>query len=392
MSKQSYSYNTKFLVLAIIVWEAIFWGLYFLITNLLGLISGSESEIGSNAERLLYKSPEMFWALGILIPIVGAFLYNAYRNNRSSENLPQRVAQSYLKPVSNMNSFLRYFLFRNAIVFLVIALAQPVFGKKKAAGTVDDLELVICLDVSNSMNTKDISPDISRLDISKRAIVQLINNLHGERIGICLFANSAFVQLPVTRDYSAAKMFVSDIETAMISSQGTNIDAALKVSLEMFSKERTGKGIIMVTDGENHEKSPNKILEKIRKSKVQLSVLGIGTKRGGLVPKQPGRPELGYKKTATGKAVLSKLNESFIRKIASKGGGKASLSSSEFPDLSALLTQINRMKRTKIDNLEFDIKQERYQVPLLISLVFWLAYLLWSKKYVGVLDKLIQKK
>lgn len=392
MSKQSYSYNTKFLVLTIIVWEAIFWGLYFLITNSLGLLTDSKSGTGLNAERLLYKSPETFWMLGLLIPIIGAFLYNAYRNNRGSQNLPQRVVQSYLKPVSNMNSFLRYFLFRNAIIFLIIALAQPVFGKKKAAGTVDDLELVICLDVSNSMNTRDISPDISRLDISKRAILQLINNLHGERIGICIFANNAFVQLPITRDYSAAKMFITDIETAMISSQGTNIDAALKVSLEMFSKERTGKGIIMVTDGENHEQSPNKILADIRKSKVQLSVLGIGTKRGGLVPKQPGRPELGYKKTATGKAVLSKLNESFIRNIASKGGGKASLSSSEFPDLSALLTQINRMKRTKIDNLEFDIKQERYQMPLLISLVFWLAYLLWSKKYVGVLDKLIQKK
>ena len=392
MSKKSYSYNTKFLVLAIVVWEALFCGLYLLITNSLGLVIGSKSEIESNAERLLYKSPDTFWILGALIPIIGAFLYNSYRNNQSSENLPQRVAQSYLKPVSNMNSFLRYFLFRNAIVFLIIALAQPVFGKKKAAGTMDDLELVICLDVSNSMNTRDISPDMSRLEISKRAIVQLINNLHGERIGICLFANNTFVQLPVTRDYSAAKMFVTDIETAMISNQGTNIDAALEISLKMFSKEITGKGIIILTDGENHEKSPNKVLAEIRKSKVQLSVLGIGTKRGGLIPKQPGRPELGYKKTATGKAVLSKLNESFIRKIASKGGGKASLSSSEFPNLSALLTQINRMKRTKIDNLEFIIKQERYQVPLLISLVFWLAYLLWSKKYVDVLDKLIQKK
>ncbi|NRA10657.1 MAG: VWA domain-containing protein [Crocinitomicaceae bacterium] len=386
MSKQSYSYNTNFLVLAIIIWEAVFWGLYFLITNSLGLLSGA------NSERLLYKFPETLWAVGVLIPIIATFLYNAYRNNQSSENLPQRVAQSYLKPVSTMNNFLRYFLFRNAIIFLIIALAQPVFGKQKAAGTVDDLELVICLDVSNSMNTKDISPDISRLEISKRAIEQLIKNLHGERIGICLFANNAFVQLPVTRDYQAAKMFVKDIETNMISSQGTNIDAALKVSLEMFSKERTGKGIIMITDGENHESDPNQVLTKIRKSKVQLSILGIGTKRGGLVPKDPKRPELGYKKTATGKAVLSKLDESFIRKTASKGGGKASLSSNEFPDLSALLTQINRMKRTKIDNLEFDIRQEGYQTPLVISLVFWLAYLLWSKKYVGVLDKLIQKR
>jgi len=386
MSKKKYSYNMKFLILAVIVWETFFWGIYFLVTSSLGLMSGSDSE------QLLYKFPGTLWALTLALPIIGVFIYNAFRSNKIAGDLPKRVMESYLRPVSTMNSFMRYFLFRNAFVFLIIALAQPVFGKKKAPGTVDDLELVVCLDVSNSMNTRDISKEFSRLEISKRALIQLVNNLHGERIGICLFANNAFVQLPITRDYGAAKMFINDIESNMISSQGTNIDAALNVSLEMFSKEKTAKGIIMVTDGENHESDPNEVLEKIRKSNVQLSILGIGTKRGGLVPKSPDRPELGYKKTATGKAVLSKLNEKFIREIASKGGGKASLSSSEFPDLSALLTQINHMKRTKIDNLEFDIKQERYQVPLLISLVFWLAYLLWSKRYVGILDKLIQSK
>ena len=297
-----------------------------------------------------------------------------------------------MQPVSTINSFLRYFLLRNAVILIIIALAQPVFGKKKSAGTVENLEIVVCLDVSNSMNTRDISKEMSRLKISKRAIIQLINNLHGERIGICLFANNAFVHLPITTDYGAAKMFVNDIETSMISSQGTNIDAALNVSIEMFSKEKTGKGIILVTDGENHETNPAKVLSEIRKSQIQLSVLGIGTKQGGLVPKNANRPELGFKKTATGKTVRSKLNEKFIRKIAVKGGGKASISSNEFPDLSGLLTQINRMKRTKINNLEFDIKQERYQVPLLISLVFLLAYLLWSKSYVRVVDKLIESK
>jgi Ca-activated chloride channel family protein len=242
------------------------------------------------------------------------------------------------------------------------------------------------------MNTCDISANTSRLEISKRALIQLVNNLHGEKIGICLFANNAFVQLPLTRDYSAAKLFIQDIESGMISSQGTNINEALIVSNEMFSKEKTTKGIIMVTDGENHEESPDEILAEIKSSKVQLSILGIGTKRGGLIPKNPNRPELGYKTDAIGKSVVSKLNESFLQKLAQKGGGKASVSSSEFPNLSALLTQINQMKRTKIDNLEFDIKEERYQIPLFLSLVFWFAYLLWSKRYVGLLDNLVKRK
>jgi Ca-activated chloride channel family protein len=335
----------------------------------------------TSTEHLLYKYPQRLQFLLLIIPIAGMFVYNSWRNNKVAHGLPVRVKESYLQPVSTNFSFIKYAFFRTAFAFLVLALAQPVFGKRKAPGTVEKLELVVCLDVSNSMNTRDISKELSRLEISKRAMIQMVNNLHGEKIGICLFANNAFVQLPVTRDYGAAKMFINDIETSMISSQGTNIDAALKVSLEMFSKERTAKGIIMVTDGENHEVDPSEVLEQIKESDVQLSVLGIGTKKGGLVPKNPKRPELGYKTTATGKSVHSKLDEQFIKKIASKGGGKASISSSEFPDLSALLTQINHMKRTKIDNLEFDIKQERYQVPLVFALVFWLAYLLWSKRY-----------
>ncbi|MBL4862122.1 MAG: VWA domain-containing protein [Crocinitomicaceae bacterium] len=387
MNKDKHTYNLKLILVSVGIWELIFWMLYYFVIHSFGLLSGSNT-----TERLLYKSPVTLNLLFFLIPIIGVFIYNIAGYNKLANKANTRIMRSFLRPVSSMSSFLKYFLFRNAFVFLILAMAQPIFGKKKSLGTSESLELVVCLDISNSMNTRDISKELSRLDISKRALIQLVNNLHGERIGICLFANNAFVQLPITSDYGAAKLFINEIETGMISSQGTNIDAALKVSEQMFSKERTTKGIIMVTDGENHEENPAEILAKIKEAKIQLSVLGIGTKKGGLVPKNPRRPELGYKTTALGKTVLSKLDEQFIQDIAAKGGGKASVSSSEFPDLSALLTQINQMKRTKIDNFEFEIKQERYQVPLLISLFFWLTYLLWSKRYVGFLDKLIKVK
>lgn len=388
MSKHRYTYNLRFLIIAILLWELIFWGLYYVLISSLGLFT-----VETNAERMMYKNPAILNALFLLIPLIGLFLYNASKNNKiASSTSSSNALQSYLTPVSTTNSYVRYFLFRNAFVLLIIAMGQPVFGKKKVAATVDDLELVVCLDISNSMNTRDISKTMSRLEISKRALTQMVNNLHGERIGICLFANNAFVQLPITRDYSAAKLFIKDIQTNMISSQGTNINAALEVATEMFSKEKTVKGIIMVTDGENHESDPSKILAKIKKEKIQLSVLGIGTKKGGLIPKKPNRPELGYKTAANGRNIRSKLNEAFIKDIAVKGGGSASISSNEFPDLSGLLTQINKMKRTKIDTLEFDIKQERYGIPLFISLLFWMTFLLWSKRYVGLLDTFIRTK
>lgn len=376
MGKVSHTYNLKGLIVAISIIEIIFWALYYFATQALG-ISGT----GSFANKLLFKNPEVLNLLFLLIPITLVVLYNAQLHNQRFAKTSQRVAQSYFKPVSTRNLFFKQFFFRMMFVFLVLTMAQPVFGRKKVSGTTDSLELVVCLDISNSMNTKDISDEISRLEIAKRAIIQLVNNLHGERIGLCLFANNAFVQLPITRDYGAAKLFITDIETDMMSAQGTNIEAALVTAVKMFSKDRIAKGIILVTDGENHEADPTKILNQIKTEKIQLSVLGIGTTKGGLIPKNPRRPELGYKSTSTGRSVVSKLNESFIKKIATKGGGYANVSSSEFPDLSALLTQINQMKRTKIDNLEFDIKEERYQVTLAISIFFWMLYVLWSRNY-----------
>ena len=106
----------------------------------------------------------------------------------------------------------------------------------------------------------------------------------------------------------------------------------------------------------------------------------------------PRRPDLGYKKSATGRAVRSKVNPKLIESIAAKAGGKASLSSDEFPDLSALLTQISRMKRTKIDNFDFDIRTERYQIPLVFALISWLIYLLWSEKFSARLNKKLESK
>lgn len=385
MTRQKFSYRLKLILTGIIAWEVIFWILYLVLTNSFGWFGDASSD------KLAYIKPDSLYLLVFLIPLIGIFIYNLLRTNRIAAQSSSHVASSYLRPVSSMSAFMKFFFFRNTIVFLILAIAQPVFGTKKVKGTSESLELVIALDISNSMNTRDISPDISRLDISKRAIVQLINNLHGEKIGISLFANNAFVHLPITSDYGAAKLFIEDVETDLISSQGTNISMALGISAKMFSKQKTTKGIILITDGEDHEGELTDVIAELKKKNLQLSILGIGTKKGGLIPKNPARPNLGYKTDARGKTVVSKLNEAFIQKLATQTGGTATVSSSEFPDLSALLTEINQMKRTKIDTLDFDIKQQRYQIPLFIAILFWIAFLLWSRNYVGLMDKWIKK-
>lgn len=359
-------YRIRNLVWGIVVSELIFWLLFILGISVFGSISGGD--------KLLFRQPEYIWLLTLIIPISFFIVLFRLMHEKQTNVLPDKVYRSLYTEKSRPPSFIRYFLLRNAFVFLIFALAQPVYGKKKVKGSAESLELVVCLDISNSMNTKDISPEISRLEIAKRSMIQLINNLHGEKIGLVLFANHAFVHLPLTRDYSSAKIFINDIETRMISSQGTNIDDALRISMEMFSEEKTGKGILLITDGENHESKPDNILSELKEARIDVILMGIGTRNGGAIPKDPNRPELGYKSDAMGRTVISKVDEAFIRYIAAKSGGKAYVNNDEFPDLSDLLTQIKHLQRRKINNLEFDVKQERYQVPLILSLICWLLF------------------
>lgn len=386
MSKKSFTYNTKKIITGIVVGEALFWILLSAILYLTGFYGSATSD------HIDFLNRPALWLLLGLIPIVLIYLYNIHKANQLFFTSSEKVRVHLFQPVSSIHSFIKFYLFRTAYSFLILAMAQPAFGSKKVSGTVESLELIICLDISNSMNVKDIDPEFSRLDIAKRAISEMINKMHGEKIGISVFANSAFPQLPLTMDYYAAKMYVNDIQSGMISSQGTNIKAALETSVAMFSKdEKITKGIILVTDGENHEESPNEILAEIKEKNIQFVVLGLGTRNGGLVPKNPDRPELGYKSTSFGTKVMSKLNPRFLSEIAQKGGGFSTISDDSFPNLSELMKQINHMKRSKIDSMEFNVKENKYRIPLFFSILLWTVYFVWTSSFFSKFDKLILK-
>jgi Ca-activated chloride channel family protein len=343
-------------------------------------------------DHLVFKYPNVFWLNLVLLPLGSLFFKKLLKINKIAEGIQPRLQHYFLLPISNFQTFIRFFFFRNAIVFLIIALAIPVYGNKKVQGSADTSELVVAIDVSNSMNTRDIDQNMSRLEISKRALIQLVNNLHGERLGIVVFAGGSYVQLPLTNDYYAAKMFINEIQTNMISNQGTNIAQALSTSVGMFSKLNATKGIIIVTDGENHEENPNEVLNRIIKNKIQLCVLGLGTESGGLVPNHPTRPELGYKTDEYGQSIVSKVNGKFIHEIASKAKGYSMVSSSLFPNLTELLTQINRMKRTKVDGLEFNVKETKYQLPLFLALLFYMLYIIGASIRFDWVNKIVNKK
>jgi len=371
---RSFSNGMKKFVLALIVSEVVFWiiaATFYLILQQL---------ISNDIDQLTFKTPAYLWLLLILIPLVALMIHSINKTNKELKLIDPNLQRLILVTPTFKQQLLKFLLIRNALFFLTIALAQPVFGTKSTRANINNLELVICLDISNSMNTKDIPGNESRLIVAKRTLNQLINQLKGEKIGLVVFAGSANVQLPITNDYPAAKMFIDEIETDMISNQGTNIDDALKTAAEMFSPEENSKGIILVTDGENHETTPRDIIDSIKKKEITMSIIGIGTENGGTVPIDVKRPELGDKINETGNPVISKLNLDFIKSLTNQVNGTAIITSDPFPNISDVLTQINQMKRTKSADLQFETKQNWYQYPLFIALLFWICYLIWDFK------------
>jgi Ca-activated chloride channel family protein len=291
--------------------------------------------------------------------------------------IDSHLSQFNKKGIPQANStwtLARFYILRSAFVFLIFAMSQPIYGKKKVKGTVKSMELVVCLDVSNSMNTMDIE-QTPRIEVAKRALNALVNTLAGEKIGLCIFAGNAYVQLPLTTDYNAAKLFINDVTTDFVSNQGTNISDALSVSNGMFSKENVTKAIFVITDGENHEEENKEIYEEIIENNIQVCVLGIGTSTGGTIPINPSYLGEGYITNSVGQRVVSRMNPGFVKQIASQTNGVAMITSEAYPDLQTLLTQINQMKRTKLRDLEFDIEETRYQLPLFVSLICFVIWL-----------------
>jgi Ca-activated chloride channel family protein len=186
---------------------------------------------------------------------------------------------------------------------------------------------------------------------------------------MCVFAGTAFVQLPLTNDYHAAKLFVQEIETDMISAQGTNVSSALTTANKMFTKLKTSKGILLVTDGEDHEGLNDSIIDVLKQNKIEISVVGIGTEKGAPLLIDVKKPGLGYKKSDQGEVIISRLNSAFIKDLANKLNGSASVTTRAFPNMNEVLTEINQMKQGNSRNLEIEIKESWYQIPVGLAVI-----------------------
>lgn len=358
----------------VLVYLLVFWLSFFLF---LLAIQYTEIESFTQEEAFSFKKPSFFWYLLILIPFTAAFLWRIYwKSKRMSALASSSVLGMIIRPESNRANFLQFIALHNVLVFAILALAQPIFGTKKIEGKQRSSEVVICLDVSNSMNVKDLDAELSRLEIAKRAINQLVNASRGERIGIAIFAGEAYVQLPITSDYEAVKMFAQEIETDAVTFQGTNLSKALQVSTQMFTNYKGGKTILMLTDGEDHDSTNLTFLDEFSSRNIQLGILGIGSTAGGLIPNHPIKPELGFKTDENGKRILSILNPELVKSLAKATNGAYVFTSNPYPDLADLLAKAEKNAVQTTNSSSISVKSNHFGIPLGISLIFWIVYVL----------------
>ncbi|MGC6433854.1 MAG: VWA domain-containing protein, partial [Crocinitomicaceae bacterium] len=373
MKNNLLKYNIKGIIYKVLLYKALF----IMLFSILYLIESSDPK---NQSHLMFKNPQGIWFLLLLIPLHIVAFYKMIKHNKLVDDLGVFKPNSFFKPISQTEVLIKLLLIHNILVFIIIALLHPIKGNQRLKTVTETMELVVALDISNSMNVKDISKDASRLDIAKRALNQLMNSFSGEKFGLCVFAGGAYAQLPLTNDYPVAKVFINEVETGMLSNQGTNIAQAFDISLKMFSKESTSKAILMITDGENHEENPDKIIKQLKKNGIKVAVLGIGTIKGGLIPLDFKNSNLGYRLDENGNYLLSKLNPNFLKSLAKSTSGFASITSHPFPNLTQLIKTLKKMKIVKKDDFETTVEADYFTIFVIIALIMFIIYFLISGK------------
>jgi Ca-activated chloride channel family protein len=322
---------------------------------------------------LRFAHSEYLWGL-ILVPIlVICYILVSNWKRRALVSLGDKQVVGLMIPeVSFSRPWLKFSFFTLAFAFLIVGIADPQIGSKIEEEKKKGADLMILLDVSNSMLSQDIPPN--RLENAKQAIAQLIDNLHSDRIGIIVFAGEAYVQLPITTDYSAAKLFLSTINTDMVPTQGTAIGAAIDMGMKSFDfKNGTGKSMIIITDGENHEDDAVVAAKNAVDKNVMVNVIGIGSPEGAPIPIYQNGKQVGFHTDSTGKTVISKLNEDMCKEIAAAGNGTYVRATNANSGLNIVMNQIAKVQRKSVDSKTFKDFEDRFQFFIGIALLLLVA-------------------
>ena len=288
-----------------------------------------------------------------LIPLLYALVMRLRtRNIRKFGDV--ELVKELMPSYSKAKGWLRILLFTLAFALFVIGLARPQIGAKLQEHQAKGAEIMICLDVSNSMLAEDYSPN--RLDRAKLAISKIVDRLQGDRIGLIVFAGSSFVQLPITTDYVSAKMFLSSVNTESVPVQGTAIgDAVLTAAKSFSAQSEKSRAIIVITDGENHEDDPISAAEQVAEMGIKLYTIGVGSAEGQPIPKDGS-----LMKDKDGNIVVTRLDEATLQSMANAGKGAYVRAGNEEFGLNPIIDDINKMEDEEFNSVVFEEYDEQY--------------------------------
>jgi len=312
-----------------------------------------------------FEHPGYLYLLFLLPAFFALFLYAIYIKKRNLKRFGDRkIIRDLMPDASLQKQYLKFGLLFAALALFIFVIAGPQFGSKLETTKKKGIEVMICLDVSNSMLSTDVSP--SRLERSKQILSKLIDNLNNDKIGLIVFAGDAYIQLPITADYVSAKMFLSSINPSMAPVQGTAIGAAIDLAVRLFTpNEKTEKTIILITDGENHEDNAVGSAKNAVDKKIRVNVLGVGSEQGGPIPVPESN---GYQRDQEGSMVITKLNEQMCQEIAVAGSGLYARTDNTNNALKVLQKELDKMGKSEVDSKIYTSYDEKYQIPAWIVL------------------------
>jgi Ca-activated chloride channel homolog len=310
-----------------------------------------------------------FYAL-LLIPALTVLLvlFLVWRKRTLAKFGQSSLVMQLIPEFSGSRLVFKFILLMIALGFLIMALVDPQTGSKLEKVQRKGIDLMIALDVSNSMLAQDITPN--RLEKARQAISRLIDQLDGDRIGIVIFAGKAYPQLPITTDYAAAKMFLSTINTNSVPVQGTAIGEAIEYCMNSFGSSKANKAIIIITDGEDHEGGVMEQADKASKNGVTVYTIGMGLPEGAPIPVFSGSIQTGFKKDREGNVIVTRLNESLLQQIAAAGKGIFIRASNSDVGLQKVLDDMNKIQKNEIENKQYSDYEDLFQYFVAASLLF----------------------
>ena len=329
-----------------------------------------------------------FWLLLIIPMILVLFLVLQIWKRKAQNKFADKHLLNKLSPNRSLfKSLLKIAMLSLAFLCFTIALVNPKIGTKLETIKREGVDIVFAVDVSKSMLAEDIVPN--RLEKSKQLVTQIINNLASDRIGIIAYAGKAFPQLPITTDYASAKMFLQNMNTDMLSSQGTAINEAINLAKTYFDdEEQTNRVLIIISDGEDHSEDAVQVAEEASEEGIKIFTIGVGNEKGGPIPIKRNGVVLNYKKDKQGETVITRLNEQTLKDIANEANGVYIKGNNTNEVVEEIRDILNKMDKTEFEAKQISEFKDQFQWFLGFGLFFLFIDIFFLERKTEWLKKL----